>query len=126
MQVNFFGPWKLSLALLPLLRASVSPRVVNQSSILGSLTEVSLMKGWETPAYTASKAALNALTVMLAKDLKHGKVNSAHPGYVETDMTGPDAPLKPAQGAETAVRLATLPDDGPTGGFFHFENALRW
>ncbi|CAN1562551.1 FabG Dehydrogenases with different specificities (related to short-chain alcohol dehydrogenases) [Fimbriimonadaceae bacterium] len=125
-EINFFGPWLLTSALLPLLKQAEHPRIVNQSSILGSLTSIGKMDGWITPGYTAAKTALNAMTVLFAKELKHGKVNSAHPGYVETDMTGPDAPLTPAQGAATAVWLATLEADGPTGGFFNEKKPLAW
>jgi NAD(P)-dependent dehydrogenase (short-subunit alcohol dehydrogenase family) len=98
-------------------------RVVNVSSQLGSLAGM----GAGYPTYRISKAALNALTRILAAELRGTGilVNSAHPGWVRTEMGGPQAPLSPEQGAETIVRLATLPDDGPTGGFFHGPRPLE-
>ena len=103
--------------LLPLLRRSNNSRIVNQSSILGSLTEHS----------DPSKTAVNAFTVHLAKVLRCSsiKVNSAHPGSVKTDMN-PTGDLNVEEGAETAVELATLGDDGPTGGFFYRGTRLPW
>jgi len=130
-ETNFFGPWRLTHALLPLLKKSSAPRVVNQSSIIGSLgmmtNPASPVYGVSSPAYCASKVALNALTVAVAKELgASAKVNSAHPGYVATDMTNPSAPLTPKQGAETAVWLATLGEDGPTAGLFHQGKPIPW
>ncbi len=128
---NFFGLVDLTQRLLPLLRQSDAPRIVNQSSILASLAEhsdpASSIYGVTALAYDSSKTALNAFTVHLAKALKDSafKVNSAHPGNVRTDLNS-NGNLTPEQGAETAVRLATLPSDGPTGGFFHFDETLRW
>jgi NAD(P)-dependent dehydrogenase (short-subunit alcohol dehydrogenase family) len=79
-------------------------------------------------AYDASKTALNAFTVHLAQELRGTKIkiNSAHPGWVKTDMGGPEAPMDLSDGAKTSVQLATLPDDGPTGGFFHLGERLPW
>ena len=79
-------------------------------------------------AYNASKAALNMFTISLAHELRHTKikVNSAHPGWVKTDLGGSGAPMNPAEGAKTEVMLATLPDDGPTGGFFHNGQPIAW
>ncbi|MDX2065433.1 MAG: SDR family oxidoreductase, partial [Fimbriimonadaceae bacterium] len=126
-EVNFFGVWTLTAACMPLLRQSDAPRIVNMSSVLGSLAEVSRSQGWVTPAYTASKVALNAITVLFGKELgPTGKVNSAHPGYVRTDMTGPEAPMTPEQGAKTAVWLATLPEDGPSLGLYHGQKLIAW
>ena len=78
--------------------------------------------------YMSSKEELNILTVLTAKQLKDTKVkvNSAHPGWVKTELGGDKAPLDIATGAKTAVELATLPDDGPTGGFFHLGKPLPW
>lgn len=129
--VNFFGLVALTQTLLPLIKKSSSGRVVNVSSILGSLSmqsdggEMSEIKPF---AYDASKTAVNAFTIHLAEALKDTniKVNSAHPGWVKTDMGGPDAPMSPEEGAKTAVRLATLSDDGPTGKFFHEGEELPW
>jgi NAD(P)-dependent dehydrogenase (short-subunit alcohol dehydrogenase family) len=129
---NFFAVVTLTQTLLPLLRKSEAGRVVNLSSILGSLTlhtdpksDVYNMKVF---AYDASKTALNAFTVHLAHELRNTeiKVNSAHPGWVQTDMGGPNAPMPLSEGGKTSIRLATLPDDGPTGGFFHFDQRMPW
>lgn len=108
---------------LPLLRLSDHPRIVNVSSEAGSLTNM----GGGTPAYTASKAALNALTRMLAAELRPARVlvNAACPGWVATDMGGPGGrPV--AAGAASIVWAATLPDSGPTGGFFRDGRPLPW
>jgi NAD(P)-dependent dehydrogenase (short-subunit alcohol dehydrogenase family) len=105
---------------------------VNLSSILGSLT---LQADPNSPiyhaksfAYDASKTAVNAFTVHLAYDLRGTKikVNSAHPGWVKTDMGGPEAPMELSEGAKTSAALATLAEDGPTGGYFHLGQTLPW
>jgi NAD(P)-dependent dehydrogenase (short-subunit alcohol dehydrogenase family) len=82
----------------------------------------------ESFAYDASKTALNAFTVHLTQELIGTaiKVNSAHPGWVKTDMGGSSAPMELAEGGKTSVQLATLPDDGPTGGYFHLGQPLPW
>ena len=127
---NVIAPYFITQALLPLLKASPAGRIVNHSSILGSLTfngSGQLPNEWMMPIYNSSKAALNMLTVqqaLLAKDTPI-KVNAAHPGSVKTDMNA-YGDLTVEEGAKTAVRLATLPDDGPTGGFFHFDDTLPW
>ncbi|GAA4501043.1 SDR family oxidoreductase [Hymenobacter ginsengisoli] len=129
-EANVIGPYAITQALLPLLRQAPAGRIVNQSSILGSLTAISQGQGgsWATPGYTSSKAALNMLTVVLAQHLADTpiKVNAAHPGWVKTDLGGDNAPLDVAEGAQTAVRLALLPADGPTGGYFHDTERLPW
>ena len=129
-EANVIGPYAITQAVLPLLRQSPAGRIVNQSSILGSLTAISQGQGgsWATPGYTSSKAALNMLTVVLAQHLADTaiKVNAAHPGWVKTDLGGADAPLDVTEGAKTAVRLALLPADGPTGGYFHDSERLPW
>jgi NAD(P)-dependent dehydrogenase (short-subunit alcohol dehydrogenase family) len=129
--VNFFGLVELTQKLLPLLRKSDAGRIVNVSSIMGSLAIHSKEGGlssYKPLAYDASKTAVNAFTIHLAAALSGTKikVNSAHPGWVRTDMGGPQAPLSPAEGARTAVRLALLGPDGPTGKFFHGEEELPW
>jgi NAD(P)-dependent dehydrogenase (short-subunit alcohol dehydrogenase family) len=130
-EVNVFALIDLTQRLLPLLRKSQGGRVVNQSSQLGSLTLLQTPDSGvyevQALAYDASKTAVNAFTVHLAALLKGTpiKVNSAHPGSVETTMN-PSGKLTPAEGAETAVTLATLPADGPTGGFFHRGQTLPW
>jgi NAD(P)-dependent dehydrogenase (short-subunit alcohol dehydrogenase family) len=113
-EVNTFGPWRLIEAFLPLLRRSDAPRIVNVSSGAGQLSDMNGGRG----AYRVSKAALNALTRTLASDERDIKVNVMCPGWVRTDMGGSAAPRSVEEGADTAVWLATLPDDGPTGGFF--------
>jgi NAD(P)-dependent dehydrogenase (short-subunit alcohol dehydrogenase family) len=129
-EANVIGPYAITQALLPLLRQASAGRIVNQSSILGSLTAISGGQGgsWATPGYTSSKAALNMLTVVLAQHLADTniKVNAAHPGWVKTDLGGEGALLGVREGARTAVRLALLPADGPTGGYFHEEESLPW
>lgn len=131
-EVNVFGVHGLTEALLPLLKASPAGRIVNQSSIIGSISTV--LSNEDTgrmaynPIYATSKAALNMLTASLSVRLKgtNIKVNSAHPGWVKTELGGNDAPVEIHEGAETAVYLATLPDDGPTGGYFRKGEALPW
>ncbi|WP_375416511.1 SDR family oxidoreductase [uncultured Hymenobacter sp.] len=129
-ETNVFGPYAITQAVLPLLKKSPAGRVVNHSSILGSISAISSGQGgtWATPGYTSSKAALNMLTAVAAQQLANTnvKVNAAHPGWVATDLGGPGAPLSPAEGARTAVRLALLPAEGPTGGYFHQEETLPW
>ncbi len=129
---NFFGVIALTQALLPLLQKSEAGRIVNLSSILGSLT---LHATPDSPiydskafAYNVSKTALNGYTVHLAHALKDTaiKVNSAHPGWVKTDMGGEEAPMELSEGAKTSVDLATLPADGPSGGYFHLGETLPW
>lgn len=131
-ETNFFSQVALTRVLLPLVKKSPAGRIVNMSSILGSLTlqatPGSPIYDAKSFAYDASKTALNALTVHLAYELRDTKVkvNSAHPGWVKTDMGGPQAPMRIEEGAKTAVELATLPDDGPTGGYFHLGKPLPW
>jgi NAD(P)-dependent dehydrogenase (short-subunit alcohol dehydrogenase family) len=131
-ETNFFAPIALTQALLPLLRKSAAGRIVNLSSILGSntlhATKGSPIYDAKTFAYDASKVALNSFTIHLAHELKGTKikVNSAHPGWVKTDMGGEGAPMEIVDGAKTSVQLATLGDDGPSGGYFHMGDALPW
>ena len=129
-EANVIGPFAITKALLPLLKASPAGRIVNQSSMMGSLTLMSKGQGGEfaKPGYTTSKAALNMLTVITAQELKDTKVkvNAAHPGWVQTDMGGKNAPLSVEEGAKTAVALATLDEDGPTGAFLHKGRPLPW
>jgi NAD(P)-dependent dehydrogenase (short-subunit alcohol dehydrogenase family) len=129
---NFFAVIRLTQTLLPLIRKSPAGRIVNLSSILGSLTLHSLpdspIKQTKALAYNASKVALNAFTVHLAAELAGTsiKVNSAHPGWVKTELGGAHAPMEIADSAKTSVRLALLGADGPTGGFFHENDQLPW
>jgi len=122
----------LTQKLLPLIRKAPAGRIVNVSSILGSLTlhadPASPIYASKVFAYDASKTALNAFTVHLAHELRDTqiKVNSAHPGWVKTDMGGPNATMEVSEGGKTSAQLATLRDDGPSGGFFHLGQALPW
>lgn len=131
-ETNLLGVVAVTYALLPLLKQSPAGRIVNQSSALASLTSLSsnpsMFGDFIIPAYTSSKAALNGFTVALAHKLRGTalKVNSAHPGWVKTDLGGEKAPMDVADGAKTAVMLATLPADGPSGKFFHMGEALPW
>lgn len=122
-ETNVYGPMRMVQALVPLLEASRG-RIVNVSSGMGQLSD---MDGYQ-PAYKLSKTALNALTLILADELadKGVKVNAVCPGWVRTDMGGPSAPRTPQQGADTVVWAATLPEDGPTGGFFRDRQPIPW
>jgi NAD(P)-dependent dehydrogenase (short-subunit alcohol dehydrogenase family) len=122
LEVNTFGPWRLIQAFLSLLRNSDQPRIVNVSSGAGQLSD---MNGGRA-AYRVSKAALNALTRTLASDEPWVKVNTMCPGWVRTDMGGSSATRSVEEGADTAVWLATLPEDGPTGGFFRDRKPIPW
>jgi NAD(P)-dependent dehydrogenase (short-subunit alcohol dehydrogenase family) len=131
-ETNLFAVFALTKAMLPLLQKSEAARVVNVSSILGSVS-LQATKGSPTYstklfAYNASKAGLNMLTISLAHELRHTKikVNSAHPGWVKTDLGGSAAPMNVVDGAKTEVELATLGEDGPTGGFFHDGKEIPW
>jgi NAD(P)-dependent dehydrogenase (short-subunit alcohol dehydrogenase family) len=131
-ETNLFAVFALTKSMLPLLQKSDAGRIVNVSSILGSVS-LQATKGSPTYstklfAYNASKAALNVLTISLAHELRHSKikVNSAHPGWVKTDLGGSAAPMNVVDGAKTEVELATLGPDGPTGGFFHNGKEIAW
>ncbi|WP_329236482.1 SDR family oxidoreductase [Actinoallomurus sp. NBC_01490] len=132
-ETNVFGVITVTNAMLPLLRRSAAPRVVNVSSAAGSLTIASDPNGPFTAllpsaAYTPSKAALNALTVQYANELRKDGilVNAADPGYVDTEINNHSGFLTPAQGAAIVVRLATLGADGPTAGFFGENGPVPW
>jgi NAD(P)-dependent dehydrogenase (short-subunit alcohol dehydrogenase family) len=129
---NFFGTIELTQILLPLIKKAPEGRIVNLSSILGSLAlhadPKSPIYNFKVMAYDASKTALNAFTVHLAHELRDTKVkvNSAHPGWVKTEMGTDAAPMEIPDGAKTSVELALLPANGPTGGYFHMGEALPW
>jgi NAD(P)-dependent dehydrogenase (short-subunit alcohol dehydrogenase family) len=131
-KTNFFAQVALTKTLLPLIKRSPAGRIVNLSSILGSLTlhadPKSPIYAAKSFAYDASKTALNAFTIHLAYDLRNTniKVNSAHPGWVKTEMGGDQAPMEVSEGGKTSAALATLPADGPTGGYFHLGKPLPW
>jgi NAD(P)-dependent dehydrogenase (short-subunit alcohol dehydrogenase family) len=122
-ETNLYGAWRTAQVLLPLLRRSDHPRIVNVSSEAGSLASM----GSGTPAYTVSKVALNALTRMLAAELGSAGflVNAVCPGWVATDMGGSGG--RPVgEGAASVVWAVTLPDGGPSGGFFRDGRPLSW
>lgn len=129
---NVFGVAAVTNAMLPLLRRSAAPRIVNQSSGLGSLAlaadPASPLQRVNLLAYNTSKAALNILTLEYAKELRDTpiKVNASNPGLCATDLTNHSGERTAAQGAVAAVRLATLPDDGPTGTFQGDDGPLPW
>jgi NAD(P)-dependent dehydrogenase (short-subunit alcohol dehydrogenase family) len=129
---NFFGTLAVTQAMLPLLKRSCSGRIVNVSSGLGSLTQIgdpkSEFSSFRFIGYGASKAALNMLTVQLAAELKDSgiKVNSADPGFTATDLNNHRGYQTIPQGAAAAIRLALLPNDGPTGGFFSASREEPW
>lgn len=129
---NFFGLIAVTRAMLPLLRKSPAGRIVNLTSILGSIAEHadpnSPIYAMKLLAYDSSKAAVNMFTNHLAHELRETKikVNAAHPGWVKTDMGGPGAPMELVDGAKTSVWLATLDEKGPTGGFYHKDVHMRW
>ena len=129
---NLFAVVEVTQALLPLVRKSDAGRIVNLSSILGSLhmhaDPSSPVYNMKSVAYDTSKTALNQYTVHLAYELRETsiKVNAAHPGWVKTDLGGAGAPMEIVDGAKTSVWLATLPADGPSGGYFHEQSTLPW
>ena len=122
LETNLFGAWRLTAALLPLLRAGGHGRIVNVSSGMGQLDEM----GGGQAAYRVSKTGLNALTRILANEERGSGILSACPGWVRTDMGGSGARSSVEEGADTPVWLATLPDDGPSGGFFRYREPIPW
>ena len=122
--VNLVGAWRMARAYAPQMRERRWGRIVNVSSGAGSFDEGATY----APAYSVSKAGLNMLTVQLAASLRGSGVlvNACCPGWVRTDMGGPDAPRSPEQGSDTPAWLATLPDSGPTGGFFRDRAPIAW
>lgn len=124
LRVNALGPWRVSKALIPLLKKSKASCIVNVSSSSGSFAD-----SWPgTPAYSMSKTALNMLTVKMAADLEgtNVKVNSVCPGWVRTAMGGPEAPRDVTEGANSIIWAALLPEDGPSGGFFRDGERISW
>ena len=132
MNVHLAGAFLMSKATQRYMTEAGWGRIVNLSSILGSLAlhadPESPIYSMKSLAYDTSKTALNSFTVHLAFELKDTsiKVNSAHPGWVQTEMGGKQAPMNIVDGAKTSVRLATLPADGPNGLFFHMADPLPW
>jgi NAD(P)-dependent dehydrogenase (short-subunit alcohol dehydrogenase family) len=131
-ETNFFGTVAVTREMLPLLRLSPAPRIVNVSSELGSLSwnAASGVDYFSTHlmAYSCSKTALNAFTVMLANELKHTpfKINSVTPSFTATDLTGNGKGQSPQQAAEVIVRYATLDEHAPSGRFFRYEKEMPW
>ncbi|GMK37076.1 dehydrogenase [Paenibacillus sp. CCS19] len=133
-ETNVFGSFSVTKTMLPLIKKSPAGRIVNLSSGLASLTEYNTPEsdaekyGINLIAYMSSKTAVNALTVLFAKELKDTpiKINSADPGYTATDLNGHKGYRTVEQGASIVVKLATLPDDGPSGGFFDENGAIPW
>jgi len=130
---NLFGLIATTRAFLPLLRKSEAVRIVNLSSILGSITFHAtpgspIYDFKVAPAYDVSKSAVNAFTVHLAHELKDSKikVNAAHPGWVKTDMGGEGAQMEIEDGAKTSVALATVGEKGPNGAYIHMGETLPW
>jgi NAD(P)-dependent dehydrogenase (short-subunit alcohol dehydrogenase family) len=124
LETNLFGLLRVTQALMPLLRASDAGRVVNLSSGMGQLSDM----GTGAPAYRISKTAVNAVTTILAAELKGTpvKVNSVCPGWCRTELGGKEAPRTAEEGIDTVVWLATLPADGPNGGFFRDRLPIPW
>ena len=130
-ETNVLGVIRVTNAMLPLLRHSASPRIVNMSSSVGSLTLQSTPGSEAGPigaGYAPSKTFLNAVTIQYARELRDTNIliNAACPGYCATDLNGHRGYRTPQQGAAIAIKLATLPDDGPTGGFFDDAGVVPW
>jgi len=132
-ETNLFGLIATTQAFLPLLRKSEAGRIVNLSSILGSITFHAkpgspIYDSKSYTSYNVSKSAVNAYTVQLAYELKGTKikVNAAHPGWVKTEMGGEGATMELGDGAKTSVALATLGPDGPNGAYIHMGESLPW
>jgi len=131
-ETNFFGLIALTREMLPLLKKSDAGRIVNLSSILGSLTlhadPKSPIAASKSFAYDVTKTALNAFTIHLANELRDTKikVNSAHPGWVKTELGGAGAQMEIPDGAKTSVELALIGEDGPNGRYIHLGQELPW
>jgi NAD(P)-dependent dehydrogenase (short-subunit alcohol dehydrogenase family) len=129
-ETNVIGVIRVTNAMLPLLRRSSSPRIVNMSSSVGSLTlqGTPAATGPISAAYAPSKTFLNGVTVQYARELRDTNIliNAACPGFCATDLNGFRGVRTPEQGAAIAIRLATLPDDGPTGSFFDDAGVVPW
>ena len=130
-ETNVIGVIRVTNAMLPLLRRSASPRIVNMSSTVGSLTRQTASTDQTGPisaAYAPSKTFLNAVTIQYAKELRDTSIliNAACPGFTATDLNGFRGVRTPEQGAAIAIRLASLPDDGPTGAFFDDAGPVPW
>src|SRR5215210_3172894 len=124
LEMNLFGAWRLCEVFVPLMQRNRYGRIVNISSGMGALNDM----GGGPPAYRVFKTSLNALTRILASELRGSGilVNSVCPGWVRTDMGGSDASRSVEEGADTPIWAATLPDNGPTGGFFRDRRPVSW
>jgi NAD(P)-dependent dehydrogenase (short-subunit alcohol dehydrogenase family) len=124
METNAYGPLQMCQAVIPLMQRHNYGRIVNVSSRAGQLASM----GSNSVGYRMSKTALNVVTRVLASEVREHNIliNSMSPGHIRTDMGGPEAPRSVEQGADTAVWLATLPDDGPTGQFFFEREPIPW
>jgi NAD(P)-dependent dehydrogenase (short-subunit alcohol dehydrogenase family) len=124
LEINFFGALNMCRALVPIMRNLQYGRIVNVSSGMGSIANM----GGYSGAYKLSKLVMNGMTRIMADEIKDTniKVNTMAPGWVRSDMGGPSAPRSLAQGADTIIWLATLQDDGPTGGFFEDRKTIPW
>ncbi|HEU0143732.1 MAG TPA: SDR family oxidoreductase [Nitrososphaera sp.] len=127
LETNLIGAWRMCKAFIPLMKKNNYGRIVNVSSGAGEFEYMATSGGY-WPAYSVSKASLNAFTVMLASELKGTNilVNAVCPGWVRTDMGGSNAPRSVEEGAATPVWLATLPDGGPTGHNFYDKKQISW
>jgi NAD(P)-dependent dehydrogenase (short-subunit alcohol dehydrogenase family) len=127
LETNLIGAWRMCKVFIPLMKKNGFGRIVNISSGAGELEYMATSGGY-WPAYSVSKASLNALTVMLASELRGTNilVNAVCPGWVRTDMGGSNAPRSVEEGAATPVWLATLPDGGPTGHNFFDKKQIKW
>ncbi len=123
METNFYGPWRMIQAFVPILQKSEDARIINMSSGMGELNSLN----GDYPGYRISKSSLNALTIMFSNELKQQgiKVNAMCPGWVKTDMGGPEAPRDVSWGADTAVWLTTEKEI-PTGKFFRDREEINW
>ncbi|MDQ3881736.1 MAG: SDR family oxidoreductase [Thermoproteota archaeon] len=128
LETNLIGVWRLCQSFVPMMKKNKYGRIVNVSSGAGALDTI--QQGLYAPAYSLSKSSLNVLTIMFANELRREAanilVNAVDPGWVRTDMGGPTASRSAEEGADTAVWLATLPDRGPTGGFFYDRKMIEW